>query len=121
MQERAEAPFQALFHRGPTNMPFTTSLAGSATSTASRAGSTPQLRALRGLTQPPATPPPPSPQFPPRRSATAPTAASDTRPPPSSAALGGYGLRCTHIHTHPLGRTYSTAPARRRTTVGGDK
>src|SRR3546814_8843423 len=89
MQERAEAQVQDLSHRGPTNTPFTTSLAGSATSTASRAGSPPQIKTLRGLTQPPATPPPPSPQFPTGRSASAPTAASDSRPPPSSAALGG--------------------------------
>src|SRR3546814_17566037 len=64
MQERAEAQVQDLSHRGPTNTPFTTSLAGSATSTASRAGSPPQIKTLRGLTQPPATPPPPSPHFP---------------------------------------------------------
>src|SRR3546814_6523526 len=76
MQERAEAQVQDLSHRGPTNTPFTTSLAGSATSTASRAGSPPQIKTLRGLTQPPATPPPPSPQFPTGRSASAPTAAS---------------------------------------------
>src|SRR3546814_9051156 len=80
MQERAEAQVQDLSHRGPTNTPFTTSLAGSATSTASRAGSPPQIKTLRDLTQPPATPPPPSPQFPTRRSASAPAAASDSRP-----------------------------------------
>src|SRR3546814_5167120 len=83
MQERAEAQVQDLSHRGPTNTPFTTSLAGSATSTASRAGSPPQIKTLRGLTQPPATPPPPSPQFPTRRSASAPAAASDRSEEPT--------------------------------------
>src|SRR3546814_16630570 len=93
MQERAEAQVQDLSHRGPTNTPFTTSLAGSATSTASRAGSPPQIKTLRGLTQPPASPPTPSPQFPTRRSASAPAAAPDSPTRPACEGPGGSGER----------------------------
>src|SRR3546814_19055088 len=103
MQERAEAQVQDLSHRGPTNTPFTTSLAGSATSTASRAGSPPQIKTLRGLTQPPATPPPPSPQFPTRRSATAPAAASDSLRRRSCGGPAGYGPLLSSIRSHHRG------------------